>query len=170
MKQAKGFTLIELVVVIIILGILAVTAAPKFINLQTDARISTLNGLKGAIQGANGLVFAKAAIGGDEQKASTDWGTGEGVDIGTGTNAATAFGYLQADEDELTNAVDADFSDEWTVSAPAAATPPASIILTQVGSPDDGTTTTTADMCRLIYSEAANTQTLPVYELETDGC
>ncbi|MGL4750761.1 MAG: type II secretion system protein, partial [Shewanella sp.] len=38
MKRQQGFTLIELVVVIIILGILAVTAAPKFINLQSDAR------------------------------------------------------------------------------------------------------------------------------------
>ncbi|MGL4893853.1 MAG: type II secretion system protein, partial [Shewanella sp.] len=45
MKKQQGFTLIELVVVIIILGILAVTAAPKFINLQGDARVSALNGL-----------------------------------------------------------------------------------------------------------------------------
>ncbi|MBM7073074.1 prepilin-type N-terminal cleavage/methylation domain-containing protein [Shewanella sp. 202IG2-18] len=42
MQKQQGFTLIELVVVIIILGILAVTAAPKFINLQSDARKSAL--------------------------------------------------------------------------------------------------------------------------------
>ena len=46
MKRQQGFTLIELVVVIIILGILAVTAAPKFINLQSDARASAIQGLK----------------------------------------------------------------------------------------------------------------------------
>ncbi|ACJ27327.1 MSHA pilin protein MshA [Shewanella piezotolerans WP3] len=51
MNKQNGFTLIELVVVIIILGILAVTAAPKFINLQGDARVSTLQGMKAAIQG-----------------------------------------------------------------------------------------------------------------------
>ncbi len=51
MKRQQGFTLIELVVVIIILGILAVTAAPKFINLQSDARTSAIQGMKGAIQG-----------------------------------------------------------------------------------------------------------------------
>ena len=56
MKKQNGFTLIELVVVIIILGILAVTAAPKFINLQSDARETSLQGMKRAILGANSLV------------------------------------------------------------------------------------------------------------------
>lgn len=46
MKKQAGFTLIELVIVIIILGILAVTAAPKFLNLQDDARTSTLKGVE----------------------------------------------------------------------------------------------------------------------------
>ena len=50
MKRQGGFTLIELVVVIVILGILAVTAAPRFLNLQDDARDSALEGLKGAIE------------------------------------------------------------------------------------------------------------------------
>ena len=44
MKRSAGFTLIELVIVIIILGILAVTAAPKFLNLQGDAREAPLKG------------------------------------------------------------------------------------------------------------------------------
>ncbi|MDW3189737.1 type II secretion system protein, partial [Vibrio sp. Vb0932] len=42
MKKQTGFTLIELVVVIVILGILAVTAAPRFLNLQNDAREARL--------------------------------------------------------------------------------------------------------------------------------
>lgn len=47
MKKQAGFTLIELVIVIIILGILAVTAAPKFLNLQDDARYSAAQGVQG---------------------------------------------------------------------------------------------------------------------------
>ena len=70
MKRQGGFTLIELVVVIVILGILAVTAAPRFLNLQDDARTSSLEGLKGAMSGAAGIVYGKAAIDGLEAVSS----------------------------------------------------------------------------------------------------
>lgn len=58
--QNKGFTLIELVVVIVILGILSVVALPKYINLSADARISALSQVEASIKGANTLLFLKS--------------------------------------------------------------------------------------------------------------
>ncbi|MEC6815633.1 type II secretion system protein [Photobacterium toruni] len=98
MKKQQGFTLIELVVVIVILGILAVTAAPKFMNLQGDARNASLQGLKGAIQGAAGIVYGKAAIAGIESSPSG------AVSAGTGT-VNTEFGYPAATTGGIDNAV-----------------------------------------------------------------
>ncbi|MBT1444719.1 type II secretion system GspH family protein [Shewanella sp. JM162201] len=61
-KTQRGFTLIELVVVIIILGILAVTAAPKFINLSSDAYKAQLKGAEAAMKGAVTLFKSASEI------------------------------------------------------------------------------------------------------------
>ncbi|HGO5291369.1 TPA: type II secretion system protein [Photobacterium damselae subsp. damselae] len=67
--KRNGFTLIELVVVIVILGILAVVAAPKFLNLQQDARDASLKGLKGSIESTLDVTYAKLATLGLENAA-----------------------------------------------------------------------------------------------------
>lgn len=93
MKQQKGFTLIELIIVIVILGILAVTAAPRFFDFSKDARASTVEGLEASVKGAAELIYAKSLIAGTASNPST---TVEGIDTVYGYPAATADGLLKA--------------------------------------------------------------------------
>lgn len=95
LTKQKGFTLIELVVVIVILGILAVTAAPKFIDLTSDAKGAVVDGVRGAINSAADMAHAKALVAGKIAVAgSTQIITVEGTTIalnyGWPTNAAMA--------------------------------------------------------------------------------
>ncbi|WP_282109392.1 type II secretion system protein [Shewanella algicola] len=174
MQKQQGFTLIELVVVIIILGILAVTAAPKFINLQGDARVSALSGLKAAIQGANTLVYSKAALAGKEKGATTD---GSALLDIAGTTATTddvniVYGYIKATETDLDAALDVTFAagadglatvtdpvtvGEWIIKAddPAAG----SVRIWQAGAPA---------ACSFTYTQATATS-IPVLSAVPDA-
>lgn len=62
MNNQKGFTLIELIVVIVILGVLSAVAVPKFVDMQTEARIAAVEGLRGAISSASALGRGKCLV------------------------------------------------------------------------------------------------------------
>lgn len=56
-RRLPGFTLIELVIVIILLSVLSVTALPRFIDLQDDARAAAVQGVVGAINAASAINY-----------------------------------------------------------------------------------------------------------------
>ena len=88
-NKAKGFTWIELVVVIVILGILAVTAAPKFIDLTSDAKGAVLQAVKASINSAADLTHAKALV--QSQAGST------GSISAAGSTITLVYGWPDAD-------------------------------------------------------------------------
>lgn len=101
--QLRGFTLIELIIVIVVLGLLAVTAAPSFLNFRTDANRALLEGFVGSSKSAVNLVYSKAVIQGEAEKVL---GNVDLDDDGV-SDIQTVYGYPTADRaNGLSNALE----------------------------------------------------------------
>lgn len=93
----SGFTLIELVVVMVLLGILLVVAAPKFLNSQSDARIAALDGFIAQFHTADTIAVSKAAITGVDDS--------DGDVLLPGTDVYVNRGYISLKADNVKNAM-----------------------------------------------------------------
>ena len=106
MNKQAGFTLVELIIVIVILGILAVTAAPRFLNLQGDANASTLEGLQGSIRSGMNIVNGKSIIASTHKKAS------DSVSVDSGADVSIVYGYPAATEAAFEAFLDVEFASD----------------------------------------------------------
>jgi len=140
-QKQKGFTLIELVIVIVILGILAATAAPKFLNLQADAKEATLQAVKASVETAMSVVYAKSLIKGIETAA-----TGS---VNTPTAVTTIYGYPEATAANFTNLLELNNSEFTTIDT--VGTDTVMIYPTGMTAP-----TATGDACTVEYTQATS--------------
>lgn len=119
MRKSAGFTLIELVIVIVILGILGAVAAPRFLNLQGDAYEANVKALNGSIRSAMTLANTKAILDGYDKGSKNGEGELSNVAFVEGFPAATDTGIINMlqDVDSFSADADADSDSSYIIGA-----------------------------------------------------
>ena len=153
--NVKGFTLVELIIVIVILGILAVIAAPRFIDVSTDARLATLESLKGSMISASNLVNYQARI-----ESKTDCSADPTIQMGSQTITLRC-GYPCPHPSGIARAVVTDDSFTWVGGNCSGLLGNIDVRLDNAPDPAN---------CKVRYAAARAVDTPPTFVTTTSGC
>jgi len=154
-KQQSGFTLIELIMVIVVLGILAAFALPRFANLGGDARAASIHGVEASMKSASAIAHSSFLAAGNSPTTVSMEGTNN---VGIQNGYPSAAGIVVAAN--ITGGATADAAGDFIVVTDATA----------------GTTTVqakgagTAASCQVVYTQAAALNTPPTIAVTVTGC
>ncbi|WP_372625386.1 prepilin-type N-terminal cleavage/methylation domain-containing protein [Arsukibacterium sp.] len=166
-KLNNGFTLIELIIVIVILGILAVVSAPRFINLGADSNEAVLEGLSAAMLDAANLVYAKAII----QNVQADATANVDLDGDGSDDIATVFGYPSGNRTTgIANALE--LGSDWAYSDifPGAALHVTRASLVGFSGVTNNNIPITQTRCYLTYRPSVSAGRAPTITYTKSGC
>lgn len=158
---AQGFTLIELVTVVVILALLAAFALPRFVGLSGEARSAVVGQLAVAARSANNLVYARSKMQGFSTRVVVGRSDLLDVDLdGDGSfETRLKWGYLDNTDVE-----------KWVESGDEILIQYQGIDNTYFGFDRDGNGSPSNDNCYFQYTQAADSATPPTYQQVTSGC
>lgn len=145
-NQQAGFTLIELIVVVVILSVLSALALPRFVGMQTEARIAQLNAMAASMKAAGLMIRGKAEVAGSAAQATAVLA----VNANGVTNVNIAYGYPDTSAGGILTVVK--YGSDWT--SPAAGT-------LQWGSYTN---------CQVQYAAPAGANQRPTITVTSTGC